>query len=91
MGKKAKQDPLPGVASEEEINPPSRLESKNLKAIGKEASKAKVAVVAAIDSIKDKIADGCAAPESCEKAIQHFEKALEDIGRAQDSIRGASD
>lgn len=81
------QNPLPGVADPDEVNKATHLESENLKRAGKVAMNARLAIEKAMDEIRDIVADGTAAPTSCEKAIEHLARAAEKVQDAQKVLR----
>ena len=87
MPRKPKQKPLEGIATEKEVNPPSRLAKGDLKAAGKALTKAKAAVDACEDAMLDMVAGGSEAPLTLEKAVQHLGKSKAAIEAAQKVVR----
>jgi hypothetical protein len=87
MGRRGRQEPLPGVASEKEVNKPSRLTKADLKRMGGELTKAKNAVEKSIDTALDLVASGSEAPATLEKVAQHLGACLEKIQTAQGVVR----
>lgn len=82
------QEPLPGVATREEVNR-SVLKDSELKAAGKLTTKAKASLEAARDGILDMVACGSEAPETLEKAAQLLKAATDLVIDAQQRLRGA--
>ncbi len=82
-----RQAPLDGVATEKEVNPPSRLAKSDLKAAGKALTKAKNTMDACEDAMLDMIAGGSEAPLTLEKAVEHLKAAREKIELAQKVVR----
>jgi hypothetical protein len=83
------QQPLPGVATKEEVNlPPAQLGEDDLKRACKSLQKARLAVEAARDELRDIVASGCAAPVTLEIAGEYLEVAAGKVEDAQGVTRG---
>ncbi len=82
-----KQMPIPGAATDKEVNPPSRLAKSDLKAAGKALTKAKAALEACKDAMLDMVAGGSEAPLTLEKAVQHLGNAVNQVDSAHTVVR----